>query len=373
MTSQRVLQSPSVMGAIRPFREDDIGQAAELHRSIFATGPSMSRELRDLYDRYFREVFLGHPRQREDLPCLVYEERGEVMGFSGSVPRPMLIHGRPVLARLTSQFMVDPRRRGVVGVRMLQTMLNGPQDLTIADESNTPARRIWEAVGGSTARLHSFTWIYPLRPCSAALSFIGRRGGAAGALAGFSAPAARSLDWLTARFRVNPFRVAEPRLTGQEMDSETLLDSLSTGLEQSLQPAHDRHSLEWALGRAARFEGRGALRKVIVKSKKQETAGWCVSYSNPRGVEEVLQMSAKPAAARDVFNYVLHMAQQRGAAAVSGIFDPVFMESYLESRCMMRCGPWVLVHSRNAELTRAFQDGDVFFSRLEGEWCLHFR
>ena len=380
MTSQPVLRASSptmgtmgAMGAIRPFREADIGQAAELHRSVFATGPSMSPGLLDLYDAYFREVFLGRPSQREDLPSMVYEEGGKVMGFVGSTARPMRFRGRPVLARLTSQFMVDPRRRGMVGVKMLQTMLNGPHDLTIADEANTASRRIWEAIGGCTARLQSFTWIYPLRPCSAALSAVARHGGAAGALARISAPAARSLDWLSTRLRVNPFRPAEPRLAGHEMDFEMLLASLSSGLHQSLQPAHSRQSLEWALGRAARFQGRGALRKVIVKSKKQETAGWYISYSNPGGVEEVLQISAKPATAQDVFDHLLYEARQRGAAAVSGSFDPIFMESYVERRCIMRCGPWVLVHSRNPELTRAFQDGDVFFSRLEGEWCLHFR
>jgi len=362
-----------VAGAIRPFREDDIGQAAELHRSVFGTGPSMSPGLRDLYDGYFRQVFLSHPRQREDLPSLVYEEGGRVMGFAGSVPRAMRMHGRPVLARLTSQFVVDPQRRGLVGVKMLQAMLNGPQDLTVADESNTSSRRIWEALGGHTARLRSFTWIYPLRPCSAALSFVAGRGGVAGVLAGISAPVARSLDWLTTPIRMNIFRPAVPRLAGHEMDFETLLANLSSGLGRSLQPDHDRQSLEWSLGRAARFRGRGALRKVIVKSANQETAGWYISHSNPGGVEEVLQIFAKPTAAQDVFDHLLHEARLRGAAAVSGSFDPLFMESYVERRCIIRGGPWVLVHSRNPELTRAFQDGDVFFSRLEGEWCLHFR
>jgi hypothetical protein len=373
MASQQVLQASSVTGVIRPFREDDIGQVAELHRSIFATGFSMSSGRLSLYDSYFREVFLSHSRQCEDLPSLVYEEGGKVLGFVGSVPRPMRIRGRPVLARLTTQFIVHPRRRGLVGVKMLQTMFKGPQDLTVADEGNTSTRTIWEAVGGSAARLQSFNWIYPLRPCSTALSVMAGRGGAGAALAAISAPVARSLDWLTARLHMNPFRTVEPRLAGYEMDSETLLASLSSRLDQSLQPAYDRHSLEWALGRAARFQGRGTLRKVIVKSKNQETAGWYVSYSNPGGVEEVLQISAKPVAAQDVFDHLLHEAQQRGAAAVRGRFDPVFMESYVEKRCIMRCGPWFLVHSRNPELTRAFQDGDVFFSRLEGEFCIHFR
>ena len=79
MGSQPVLQSSSV---IRPFQEDDIGQTAELHRSVFATAPAMSPGLLDLYNAYFREVFLSHPRQHEDLPSLVYEEGGKVMGFT---------------------------------------------------------------------------------------------------------------------------------------------------------------------------------------------------------------------------------------------------------------------------------------------------
>jgi hypothetical protein len=38
----------------------------------------------------------------------------------------------------------------------------------------------------------------------------------------------------------------------------------------------------------------------------------------------------------------------------------------------MHSGPWVLVHARDPEFVRAFEHGDAFFSRLEGEWCLRF-
>jgi len=367
--SPGALQTPQDTALIRPFREDDIGQVAELHRSAFSTGPSMSPALLASYNDYFRQVFLRHPVQVEGLTPLVYEEGGEVMGFAGSMLRPMRFRGRPVLARIMSQFSVYPRCRGVAGVKLLQAVLKGPQDLTVADESNTYARALWEACGGRTARLLSFVWIFPFRPCSFALSVVAGRG----VLAGISSPVVRSLDWLAERTGLNPFRPVEPRLAGYETNFDELLASLSGELDQSLQPAHDRKSLEWALARAARLQNRGKLRMVVVKTKKQQSAGWYVYQSNPGGVAEVLQISARRSVAQDVFNHLLHDAQQRGAAAVSGRFDPVFMDSYVERRCIMRCGPWVLVHSRNPELTRAFQDGDVFFSRLEGEWCLHLR
>src|SRR5437764_12490788 len=131
-------ESPRVQTAspvLRPFREEDIGQAAELHRSVFKTGRSMTAGLLARYDAYFREVFLGGTPHSEELPSIVYEEAGKVMGFVGSVARPMRMNGRPVLARVTSQFAVDPRCRGMAGVKMLQKIFNGPQDLTIADES----------------------------------------------------------------------------------------------------------------------------------------------------------------------------------------------------------------------------------------------
>jgi hypothetical protein len=371
MQSAQTLQPSAATGGVRPFREDHIPEVAELHRSVFKTAPSMSSALLDSYAGYLREVFLSHPRQFEDMPALVYEERGKVMGFTGSVPRPMLLRGRPLMARLMSQFVVHPGSRGVAGVKLLQTMLRS--ELIVSDESTTGARRIWELIGGRTARLHSSLWFYPFRPCQFALSMLRRRTPTASFLARIASPVARSVDWVAARSSQFPYRPAAPKLTGEDLDFEGLLGCLSGDLERTLQPAHDRDSLQWALRRAAAFQGRGELQKIAVRSPKGEIAGWYVYYSNPGGVAEVLQIYSKRATAPHVFDHLLHHAHQRGAAALSGRFEPDFMESYIDRRCLTLPGPWYLVASPDRELTRAFEDGDVVFSRLEGEWCLHFR
>jgi hypothetical protein len=54
--------------------------------------------------------------------------------------------------------------------------------------------------------------------------------------------------------------------------------------------------------------------------------------------------------------------------------EPGMMQAFSDRNCIFHCGPqWVLVHSRRLELLDAFNTGNAGFTRLDGEWCLHFR
>ena len=49
-------------------------------------------------------------------------------------------------------------------------------------------------------------------------------------------------------------------------------------------------------------------------------------------------------------------------------------EALSNRRCLFFCGPsWTVVHSRDRKVLDAFTRGDVFFSRLDGEWSLHLQ
>ena len=160
---------------IRPFTTDDIPQVSDLHRKVFNLADRTSPELLDSYRAYFTDVFLNNPWQDQAAHSLVYEDKnGKIAGFLAVASRPMSVNGRPIQARITSQFVVDPKFRGFAGLQLLKAALAGPQDITIADESNADSRILWEGLGGVTSSLYSMCWVYPLRPCQFGL-FVARR------------------------------------------------------------------------------------------------------------------------------------------------------------------------------------------------------
>ena len=85
------------------------------------------------------------------MPSLVYEESGQIVGFLGIVRRRIAIGDRRYEAAVTSQFIVDPSEAaGLVAVRLARTFWRNPV-LSVADEANDAAKRIWEALGGQRA------------------------------------------------------------------------------------------------------------------------------------------------------------------------------------------------------------------------------
>jgi hypothetical protein len=361
---------------IRPFTEEHIPQVAELHRSVFRTADQSSPELLDAYHTYLTQVYLKNPWRDDAIGPLVHqEEDGRISGFLGVVPRRMSLNGRSLQAAITTNFVVEARARGFAGIMLLRAALAGPQDLSIADESNTPSRVMWEALGGTTSLLYSMRWIYPLRPCQFALSLSRRKKLVPDFVPAVSVPLARLLDGLAARISVRPFRPSENKLFGEEMNCETLSDCLSSDTEQrSLRADYDDRSLRWVLQRAEQMPRNGSLQKVVVKTDKQEIAGWYIYYLNPGGFSEVVQFNARTDLAQAVLNHLLYHAWKKGATVLRGRIEPHLMQTFSDRHCLYHGGPqWLLVHSHRPELVHAFQQGEARFSRLDGEWCFHFR
>ena len=369
------MTASSVSSHTRPFTEEDIPEVAELHRRVFGIADHSSPELLDAYRTYLTQVYLNNPWRDDSLPPLVYQgDRGKVTGFLGVVPRRMSINGRPLQAAIATNFVVDAASRGLAGITLLQSVLAGPQDLTIADESNTDSRTVWEGFGGATSLLYSLRWIYPMRPCKFAL-FVSRKKVLPPLVSALAAPVASALDALATGLRINPFRPSESRLLAEDLNSESLRSCFSDLVDQrSLRADYDLHSLSWLLQRADQLHLNGRLQKVLVKTEKQEIAGWYLYYLNPSGMSEVVQFYVKTRFARDVLDHLFYHAWRQGATALSGRIEPGLMQAFADTHCPLHCGPqWVLVHSRRPDVLRAFERGDVCWSRLDGEWCFHFR
>jgi hypothetical protein len=363
------------MGDVRPFVKEDISQVADLHRRVFSTGDAGCPGLVERYQSYFREVFLDNPWSEDGLPSLVYrEEDGRVMGFLGVLPRRMLMNGQLLRVAVASQAVVHPNRRGLAGLKLLKVLLDGPQDLTMADESNDASRRIWEAGGGTTSLLYSFSWLRLLRPTQFALAFLKKRKSLP-PFASVSSPFAHVLDASLARAEQWRLRQSTSRLIADDLNEETFLAALPEFAgNRSLRPHYDHRSVNWVLERARPREANGCLWKMVVKRDNQNILGWYLYYVKSDGIAEVLQIVAKKHSIHEVLDHLLSHASLQGVIALSGRLDPAFVKELSDSYCLFHArGPWMLIHSRKPELLGAIQRGDAFLTRLEGEWCARFQ
>ena len=345
---------------IRRFDEDDLPAVADLHRRVMRPEASADGDWMQAYRSYFREVFLNDAALSTGLPSLVFQREGRILGFLGVMPRRMQCQGRPLVAAVCSQFVVDPAERGQAGLQMLKRCFAGDQDLSITDEAAECTRKIWEWCGGTAALPYSIHWIRPLRPAQAALP-------------GVLSPLARASDAIAAKV-TGRLRPRPPLGSREAIDDETLLGCLTDSSSRaSMGPAYDAQSVRWVLERARRHVDRGTVRALVVRDEWQAVIGWFIYHARRGGAGEVLQIGAQPRQHRNVLDHLLADAWEQGVTMLSGRLEPAFAPQLSENGCLLyRRGYWTLVHSKRPEVCHALQRGDAFFTRLEGEWCLRF-
>lgn len=364
-------------GRVRPFVEEDISQVADLHRRVFRTGDHLTSQMQKSYWSYFREIFLNNPWYDEKLSSLVYQDAdGAIVGFLGVMPRWLSFRGRSIRAAISSQFIVEPRRRfTLAAVQLMKVFLSGPQDLSIADEASDTSRRLLERAGGVTVSLYSLYWGRLLRPSQYFLSRLGRQQGLPAPVVLAAQPVSRFLDWLAARMPGSPFRQTPPEVFGGELDTQTLLACMSEfSRDRSVRPEYDDRSLKWLLGILEQKTEHGTFQKVAVRNTAGDLIGWYLYYLNRGGIGEVLQVGARGNAIKDVLDHLSYHAWQQGVLALSGRLEPRFLQELSNSSCVFHHrGLWVVVHAREPELLESFYRGEAFLTRLEGEWCIRFK
>jgi hypothetical protein len=358
------------MDRIRAFIEADIPQVVRLHETIIESDAGVGAG-QPASIGYFTRMFLDNPSRDEALPSLVYEEdEGHIVGFLGVVPRRMSMNGEPLKAATCSQLVVDAAcRRANVAVQLAGTFLDGPQDVSICDEASDAARTLWERLGGATALLQSIYWTRPLRPARLALSFL-RNCHALAPLAAVAGPPLSLVDALAARMPHSRFFQPHPGDAAADLQVDTVVARLAEFAPDSLRVEYDDRTFEWLLQRAAERCGDGSLHKAVVRNG-ETIRGWYLYRLDRRGVANLLQIAVKPSSVREVLDCLFYEAWQQGATSVTGRLEPRLLEALSDKLCFFhRRGPWMLVNAKRRELLRAFQNGDVFFSRFDGEWCL---
>lgn len=365
------------MNPVRPFTKNDIPQVVKLFQKVFfndgQTAPSSSK-----LDAYFEETFFHNPwteeGTEEEIPSLVYETSdGAIIGFIGIIPRRMLLHGRPIRAATSMHFMVDPDSRSTLaGVQLLKTFFSGPQDLSLTDSAGAVGRKIWEGLGGATAHSYSINWMRLLRPSRYVLRLLARKNRLLRLFAGLLRPLCPIVDAMASRALQNRFDRPGAFLKATDLDQETILAGItqfSSGY--ALRPDYDPGSLFWLLTKADQIARPGTLRKIALRNADGELAGWYLYELSLDGLGEVLQIVGRKKSFGEVLDHLFYHGWQNGAIALSGRLDPKFAQEFSDKYCFFNCGgPWTLTHSRNSEVLQAIYQGDLFLTRLEGEWCV---
>ena len=364
------------MTPISPFTKDDIPQVAEMYqRLLLQDNPSQRGLTSQALPDYFEQILFHNPWYDEELPSLVYRgNSGQIIGFLGVTPRPMLWQGQAIRAAISYHLMVEPESRAsLAGVRLLKTFFAGPQDLSLTDGAGDVGRKVWEGVGGATARLYSQRWTRILRPTQLALSRLGRSTPFA-PVAQALAPLGTLSDAAIARLLPQFFPPLMSQCSEEELDATTFLCCLPKFVQnRALQPVYDEYSLPWLFQQAAQMSFHGDLKKVQVRDPRGDVIGWYLYYLRPGETSLVLQLAAKKNAFPELLDHLFAHARRHGAAALIGRLEPQYMQELTEKHCFFhRMGSWTLIHSKHPELLHVVQRGDAFLTGLEGEWCLLF-
>lgn len=358
---------------VRPLSESDLPQVAELYwrymRRRNGTPPPALLP-------FFRELYFTNPFSHKAIPALVYEDKnGRIGGFLGPGVRRMSLCGQPLRVVYGGNLVVHPEfRSGLAAPRLIGAMVETDHDISMTDSANDISRKVLERMGFRTVPVLNIHWRRLLRPAHYAIYGLRQATGPAlsTGLKMVTKPFCALADGIAAKLAASPFRQKKPRLQGSEPDIETLLRCFSEFRNgYSLWTEYDAHSLQWLLSFMERRPSRGNLRKVLVRDEDHKIVGWYIYYVKPAGVGEVVQVGGDHKFTKEILDHLFYDAWERGVAALHGVVDHRRMADFSDKGCFFTCrGGWTMAKPRKPEHLEVLERGDMFYSRLDGEWCL---
>lgn len=355
-------------GHIDLFSQEDVQQVAALHLSAF---PASSASDLPRLERYYRETFFLHPWRDDEITSLVYRDPAEgITGFLGCIPRNMWFNDRPIRVAVTHRLMARPGRGGaMVGIRLVESLLAGKQDLTVGDGATDAGKSLLSFGGAQVATLYCMNWVKPIRPL-AFMASLTRKLGVPPWGARLLAPITWVGDSLLSRSRGMAGKAANTGVIPSAISAESLLEVIQVCSRRfKLRPQYAVHEIEWLLARLRENFTRGDLRGSIVRRAGQVIGGY-IWYLDDYSRGEVVFLASKRGSETLMFEHLLRSADDDGAVALFGRFDPSFVESYWNSNCFVKRGDWAMVHARDSSIATTLMLGDAFLTALEGELWL---
>jgi predicted N-acetyltransferase YhbS len=350
---------------LRSLEPSDIPQIVALRRRVFSQS---AQESDAALARYYQTLFFENPWHDERYPSFVQEgSAGEILGFIGSIPRPMLLGPERLTAVTATELMVAPdARAGLLGLKLLRRLFDGAQQLTYSDRGNEKARALYEGLGGNAALWYSLYWSASLD--GSQLSFdtalaAGQRNVAVRAVR----RASRLLDRLfRGSITQNPLATRDEALTPETVVS--LMRRLAG--KNTLVPEYEAHSFGWLMQRlteSRKFE-RVVSAQVIHDG---EAIGFFVYVMRAGGEVDVVQLAALSGREGATFDHLIRHAIGSGGTVLRGRLDRRFALLISERGLPLTVGqPWTLVRSGRAEVTAQLLNGNAILSRLDAEWWI---
>ena len=366
---------------VRCMREEDLPEIASLFERIHRSGSRLAAP--GLMAVFLRTLLLT-PWLDPEIPSLVYEANGAVMGFVGLHVRRITFDGRPYRMAFPAHLMADPDQRGMpAGALLLRRALDGPQDVTTSTAGSAVAR-MWERLGGVTVGVPSVGWARAFRP-AALLGRLAAEHAGRPAAARRCAPVLDLVDRVAAP-RVMSFAThlggrgqavtATDPAAGTTVEPLTARHVVEHGPELArrarMRVAYDEPFLEWLFGEMQAVTGRGELVRRLVRGPDGRVLGWHVSFLHRTRVSRVLQVVAREGATGVVLDHLFDEAARCGTPAVRGRLESWLLPALWERPCLLLRETRDLAHSRDPQLLEPIRLGEALFTPMDGEaWMGH--
>lgn len=360
-------------GRVRAASREDLPAIATLHAKIYPSGAGGLLERRLAYlDR----ILFRHPWSTDRLPSLVYEDSaGQVVGFLGVMPRPMLLHDERIQMAISHNYMMDPDSRSSLGsVNLAKAFFSGPQSFSVCQPNTDISRKLWQVGGATPARLYSFSWLWPLRPTGYVVDALRRRG-LSRKLLSVVAAFARFLDAGARRTGLEVFQIPRQQHSREELTAEGLLGCMQEfSSHRILRPEYNEQTFNWLFDAMREKQRLGTLIGRRVRKVGGQVLGYYLYYANAGGVSYVLQVGGRKSAVAEVLNELANDAWENGGVALSGWLDPHYAEEISAKAlyCKYEHEAPLYLHAVEPAVEFAVATGRAFLTPLEGEWGLWF-
>ena len=350
---------------IRACRREDIPTVSGMFSRVFL---KQKRPPARGLVRYFDElVFDGQLHRGEARSRVFVDAAGQVRGFIGVWPRPMVLQGRSIEGAAAGSLMVEqPEQHPTAGARLLRAFLSGPQDLSFSETSNAISQRMWQKAGGERLTATSVDWLRILRPAGLATHLAGH----AFAPAAWLSPLAKIAD------RIIQARSRHPLLSiagGNDFtDADATVDEISEvigELSQSyaLHPDWQMPDLQALMAHAETKERFGPIHRRIVYGRNGAPVGCYLYHAQRGGVGRVLQLLARPEAVGIALDSLFRHAAELGCVGVRGRAEFDTIDPLIVRGCLLFHVSAMMVHARDKSLLAEVRNARSMLTGLAGE------
>lgn len=359
---------------IRTLHPKDCPLLKDLHERVWGIPPQGRRQLSLQYDHLFPRLFLQNPWFDPEVSSLVSETDGQIDALIAVMSRTMFLNDRPIRMAVSTQFCADESaRRKLIPGRLIQKLLRGPQDLTIADDCSEDAARLLQAFGAVSVPTLALRWVRPLRPLACVPAVLGRHP----RLRRLMTPArwlSSNLDRLLGTTQRWPGEVLPAPHENIPLTRELVtqqFDRLTDDI--ALRPRYTASDIDWNWHQMSRVAESAPIRRRAVVDSSHRLLGWYAYQVVPHDIGLVIHFTAEHGHRDAVFQTLVADADSHALAGLGGIVPPGMSALDLtQHRCLISArDACCMIHTRDDEIRDAMQRGDVYLSPLEGEVCLN--